>query len=979
MTTPSLVPGDITIVGRQREAALLWEGIQSAERGRLAVAWLAGEPGIGKTRLLDAVASRALDAGMVVRRGGAFDAEGMPPYLPFLEALGQHVRATSPDDLRAQVGPFASVLATILLEVPARLGATPAAYSLPPDQARLRLYEAVASLLAAIADERPLVLILDDLQWADPASLDLLRYVARRQQTSRLCILGAYRTGEVAHRPEFERTLAALENLRVLRPIAVETLSRDDVSAMAALALRGPVDENVSAELHLQSEGNPFFAEELLREWQATAAIVCQGGVWVRAASPPQATGSPPPSIARVIRQRLARLSSETLSLLRTAAIIGRTFDVSLLAEASGSLPEDVEGCLRDALAAQLVRAGPANSFSFTHDMLRECLYEDVTATRRQRLHGFIGLALERRPEPVDTQRLAELAFHFARSGDRERGARYARQAAARALDTLAFAEAMTGFQTALRLTAEGDSARGELLLGLGDAAVLAGAEAEAAVAFAQAQAWFQSRGEVALAARAAHALGHSWWRQEEIARARTAFEAARALLEPRSGPALVRLLVDLGTLLAVSAHEHAAGIALVQRAVDQARDLDDRQLLAASNRALGNLLVRGNDLAAGIPLLEEALALAVAVDDAVEAAECCACLALGYFWQGAVARSEAAALQRLAFAEASHDRYQLRHVYTWLAVCSAMRGQFAEAERRLDQAQAVVAGLESPEPRAYLAFTRGAMAVMRGDYAAADAYLGQAIAIFRAIGSHALVWYLGFVGVLQLALGQTEAARQSLRELRTFLDALPENVMAGAELLACAAQIALSLGDLEQLESLLPRLTAHRGQFHDLLIDRLLGEAATRRGAFGEAALSLACAESLARREGLVWELAHVLEAQADLERATAEDGEAERARLAEALALVEGWGNEQEAARLGERIALIGARRPARYPAGLSGREAEVLHLVAQGRSNRQIAAALSLSVKTIENHLTSVYGKLGVDNRAAATAFAVRHDLA
>ena len=143
---------DVPIIGRQREIALLWESVETATRGRLAVALLTGEPGIGKTRLLDAIATRALSAGASVLRGAAFDAEGMPPYLPFLEALGEHIRGTSPSDLRTQTGPLASVLSTILPELPTRLGTLPASYSLPPEQARLRLYEAVATFIAAIAD-----------------------------------------------------------------------------------------------------------------------------------------------------------------------------------------------------------------------------------------------------------------------------------------------------------------------------------------------------------------------------------------------------------------------------------------------------------------------------------------------------------------------------------------------------------------------------------------------------------------------------------------------------------------------------------------------------------------------------------------------------------------------------------------------------------------------------------------------------------
>lgn len=144
------------LIGRRREAALLWDQFEAATSGRASVVFVTGEPGIGKTRLLDEIAARAMAAGATVLRGGASDAEGMPPYLPFLEALGQYIQTAPLEQLRKQAGAAATILAGILPELPARLGELPPAYPLPPEQARLRLYEAAGAFLAAIAAPHPL-------------------------------------------------------------------------------------------------------------------------------------------------------------------------------------------------------------------------------------------------------------------------------------------------------------------------------------------------------------------------------------------------------------------------------------------------------------------------------------------------------------------------------------------------------------------------------------------------------------------------------------------------------------------------------------------------------------------------------------------------------------------------------------------------------------------------------------------------------
>ncbi len=982
-------PRTSPFIGRQEELTRGMNCYAAARQEQAHVVLVAGEPGIGKTRLLDEIAVRAAHDGAIVLRGGASEAEGMPPYLPFLEALGRYIEETPVDQLRTQVAATSPLLASILPELLTRLGELPVSHPLPTEQARFRLYEAIGAFLQVIGLSSVLVLLFDDLHWADTATLDLLCHVVRRQPEAHVLIVGAYRDSELERNAALHRTIVDLSRRRILTEVAVKPLSHQEIEALATSLLGCPLSPAVSSLLYAQSEGNPFFVEELLHGWIETEALIQQHEQWIAIAPLEQTL---PPSLVGALRERFAHFSTALIDDLRVAAIIGRTFDSSLLAAAQQQELEVVEEHMLEAARARLVHTDQLGGFTFSHDKIRECLYAEVSASRRRHLHGLIGHLLQERSRQEETRhqvyQLAELAFHFTRSDDRERGVDYSLRAASQALRTFAPEEALSHYRTALELLRPSDRRRGDLLLNLGEAALMAGKEAEAERMYQEAQGWFAQGEQREALARAVHGLGRAYWRQDKRAEARTAFEQAIELLENQHCPVLVEVLADLSVLLTVYLGQQEEGIAYAQQALVLALELGDLDLETRTRRIVASNLasLRGADLGAAVQFVEQALAQTDASGDLNEAAECCLNLAVGSYWMAETRHSHEASAHRIALAERCRQPHHLRTAYTWQVLLFASQGLWTDAERVIALAHPIVDTLSDPVPPAFLHQMCGFLAYQREDYRVAECELQDAQldhSLQSGLGD--LMFYLGLLGLVQAMMGKEEEARAYMARVETQLALLAAGILPTAPLLICLVLIAMAIGDDERAKRLYPQLLAFHGQHYWFLVDRLLGMLALHDGQWEAAAEHLAAAEATARREGLQPELARTLSEQANLEVARGGQGSTTRARqrLQQALTLFEALGMSDSTCRVRRRLCTLShqSREPLSpvLPANLTQREVEVLKLVAEGRSNGQIAQVLGLSEKTVTNHLTHIFNKTICDNRAAATAFAIRHGLA
>jgi DNA-binding CsgD family transcriptional regulator len=980
------------IVGRQRELAQVMNHFEAASDEQAHVVLLAGEPGIGKSRLLEELALRTVQKGAIVLRGSASEAEGMPPFLPFLEAIGRYIRVTPQDRLSVQVAAVPQILASLVPELAVYLKKPISPQPLPPEQVRFRLYEAIAIFLEAISTPHALVLALDDLHWADTASLDLLCFLTHHHSNARLCIVGAYRESEVDRNFALVRALAELSRQRVLTTVVVSPLSITGISRLATNRYGGTLSPAVQSLLHIQCEGNPFFAEELMDGWIESGAIRLKNQQLVAVAPLEQAL---PPTIVGAIHQRFLRLTPVIIDHLRIAAIIGRSFDPLLLSQVEEQEVEVVEECLLEAARVRLIRVDENGRFLFCHDKIRECLYKEVSASRRRRLHKLIGYVLETQygqEQTMNVHQLATLAFHFARSNDQIKGVYYSLRAATQALQTAAPEEAIFHYRTALELIGSNDQRYIDILLDLGEAALWAGKEQEAETVFESVQSrllHINERNDVR-AARSAHGLALALWRQEKRQEARATLEHALASFRNDQSVERVKLLVDLSQLLVIYSKQYEEGMACARQAVEIAHNLGETELEMKARRIiLGSPTLHVSDLSSTVQSLEQLLIRTEEQGDLAEAGECCFNLAVAYYWKAHIRRSYEVSLHRIALIERSRQPYQLRTAYTWPILLLASQGKWVEARREIERAQSMVEHLASPMPYALLRQFQGFLAYQQEDYTIAEREFEAALTLAGENLSNGLgemVHYLGPLCLVQATLGKHGEAFASIARLERILELLPDGILTSAPIRTCLALTSMLLDDHERASKLYTLLLAFRGQYYWFLVDRILGLIAIQRGEWETAAIHLTQAEDTARSEGLYPELARILLGQADLALGIGTHQSTQHAMilLNKALALFEDLGMTDSARRVRSRLKsltplLIGPRQPSPLPSNLTQREAAVLKLVTGGKSNNQIAKELLISEKTVIHHLTHIFNKTNSKNRTAATAFAIRHGLA
>ena len=467
---------DGAFVGRDQELELLRATWQRALAGRQ-VTLIAGEPGIGKTTLAARAAIEAWAQGAVVLFGRC-DEESLVPFQPFVEAIAHYVESTPGEELRRTLGDQAADLTLLVPNLARRL---PELANVGPsgnDTDRYRIFEAVSGLFGALGANAPLVVVIDDLHWADRPTLQLLTHVVRACGDVPLFVVGTYRDTDLVRTHPMAETLVDLRKADLIERVVLRGLSPDEVVRMVAgQADPEPADRAFGVALWEQTEGSPLFLREILRHLSETGAITMgSDGRWLATKRVEQL--GIPEGVKEVIGRRLTRMSEQANLALRTGSVLGRELRLDVLEWVTEVGTEGLLDALEEATAAGVVAevASAPGRWTFTHALVRHALYEELSLTRRVRLHQRVGEALEALAPTSPGPHLAELAFHFSQAavaGGADKAIDYGRRAGEHALSLAGYEEAARHFAAALEVAEDAGAdrdTRADLLLAQGGA-----------------------------------------------------------------------------------------------------------------------------------------------------------------------------------------------------------------------------------------------------------------------------------------------------------------------------------------------------------------------------------------------------------------------------------------------------------------------------------------------------------------------------
>jgi DNA-binding CsgD family transcriptional regulator len=956
------------IVGREQERQLLRGLLDGMFERRGSLLLIGGEAGIGKTTLTTLLANQAEERGAFVLIGHCDDLMTTPPYGPWRDVF----RGAEADE---RLPP---------LPEPLRQAGQLAAF---PDQPAL--FEHIHDYLADCAAVSPLLIVLEDIHWADHASLGLLHAVSRRLTHLQAMVVATYR-GELGRDDPLFRLLPRLVREAPTRRIDLRRLDRTATAELVAwrYGLSQPDQERLVSALQRLAEGNPFFTNELLRALEYDGLLVQTEDGW-RLGDLDQM--QIPPLVQQVIEVRLAQLDAASRSLLDVASVIGQETPLELWLAASGASETQLAGVIRDAAAAHLLRQAPGGtSFRFVHALVRETVYNGIVLPERRAWHRRVAQALAGRSgsEPDS------VAHHFLQAGDLPEALDWLIRAGDGALRLYAPETAAARFSAAETVAAQ-----------LGHPFPAASRQAAARAYemvgdFERAQAGYRTvldqagaSGDQSLVWQALSGLGRIW-SERDYDQTRDYFTSALRLAEQLNEPALLgHSLNQVGNWHA-NAEEPAEAVRCHQEALAIFGRLGDRAGEAETLDLLGMTYYLAGDFQASAAAYRRAIPLLTAADNRQALINALATLGLtggSHESETAVPTSgvDEAGERAVSLARQTGWRASEAYALHCLGDVVATRGDIGRGLVLVQQSRAIAEQIGHPQWLAATADILGSFYRDLLDPATAEQWARQALLTAQPLNS--AYWLrmttTGLVAALILQERLEEAASQ-LEEV--FPSAAEPRSM--AQCLCCLrrAELALAGGDPERSLDIIGSLEAAvpggqpTGAVPKLAYRR--GEALAQLSRWREAGVALERSRDAAiqfRVPSLRWQAARLL---ATVYQRLDNEGAAVQA-LAEAREAVEAIAASLEEgparrAFVERALASLPAHRDAprreERPYGLTARELDVLRLVAAGLTDREIAERLFISPRTAMNHVGNILAKLDVNSRAAAAAISAREGL-
>jgi DNA-binding NarL/FixJ family response regulator len=944
------VSEDTGLIGRAAERAALDEALAAARGGAGGCVLLAGEPGVGKTRLLGACLA---GSGLLALAGRVAEI-GAPPYGPIVAALRAFLRLR-PGAL-ADADPLTPFLALLLPE----LGP-------PPERSDpATLVAAICHAFTTVARATPAALVLDDLQWADHATLALLPALAGALAQERLVIVGAYRSDEIPRAHPLRRLRHEMRRARLLTEIVVEPLDQAGTAALATRILGGAPGPALAAALYERTEGVPLFVEEL------AGALALRGGLERAAAGVELQPAAPlpmPDTLRDTLLLRLDGLLAPELRLIEAGAAAGREFDLALAAELAGGAP-DVETLLARGL---LVEPAPGRA-AFRHALVRDAVYAEIPWLRRRELHR--GLAARLDAEGAPPQAVAE---HWLAAREHERARAALLRAAGQSCAFHAYHDAARAAQQALELWPDeaDEGGRLELLARLGHCAQLCGLLPEAAHAWREVADGRRRRGESRDHAEAAGRLAavaglQGMWERALAARGEAALAYAACGLPAEAAAEYLAAVAHLR-----SAARFRAALDLLALAAAAAAQAARPDLQARCLALEGNVRARMGETAEGLALVRSGLALALEHNQAGAAAEIYQRLADALEHAGAYQDASDAYRTAFEFCQANALATTAQLCVACLTAVLRQTGEWDHAMRLCREVLAAEAGPD--HARAVALGILGVLYAARGQARLAQPLLREAALLAQRIELAAIELYaaLGMAELAELS-GATGAAVEHCRAILARWEQIEDRhyVVPALRWAATCFARAGADADVRACANALARIASATAQPEALsALAHALGESALRDGDAAQAVQQFDQALALLLdvdvpycRATSAW--------RAGVACAAAGQREAAVRHLASGYRAARGLGARPLAARIAQTLDELGEPVGERLGAGaahrlragnLTRRQREILQLVAQGQTNAEIAHRLVLSPRTVEMHVANMLAALDCRSRA------------